>query len=100
MVTEVKCPNCKTNEKVVKLGITYVGRRRYGCKGCHKSFYDLEGEQRELERLEKEEETNINLLMSLKEKVAILEKGLNHKNKGMDFGKKEVTHEPIDGEKV
>jgi len=46
---ETKCPNCKTNEKVVRLGETYIGRKRYGCKSCHKSFYDEEGEQRDLE---------------------------------------------------
>lgn len=46
---ETKCPNCKTNEKVVRLGETYIGRKRYGCKTCHKSFYDEEGEKKELE---------------------------------------------------
>lgn len=39
---DMKCPNCRVNDYVVKLGTTFSGRRRFGCKKCKKSFYKPE----------------------------------------------------------
>ena len=33
------CPICKSEDDVVKLGMSYTGRKRYACKKCHKSYY-------------------------------------------------------------